>query len=267
MTKLAFQNLAMIVTNQCNLNCDHCMRGTKNSEKMSEDVIKATFKDTIAISNLGICGGEPTLATDVIEYIFNYIIDNKIYLEDVSCVINGTIYSEEFLRLFDYINEYVKFISKKSKVFFNISYDRYHLKEVKERDLKEQYIDSIKKYQLSPYFRKLQELDFGKLFREGNSEKLSEDVTVNLEPMQIYLAYDKNIIGDLCNIGPLVTINTEGIITECDASIINQHTKYNYGNVLSDSIEDVMLRQGKVVSSRKWNRLTVKEIKRYQKYQ
>lgn len=265
MNKLAFQNLAMIVTNQCNLNCAHCMRGRKNSKKMSEDVIKATFKDIIAISNLGICGGEPTLATDVIENIFNYIIDNKIYLEDVSCVINGTIYSEEFLRLLDYINSYVKKINNTGQVFFKISYDQYHIMEIKEKNLLFDYNNSVLRYKQSSYYNGLQVLDHRKLFREGNACELNKHITVDLEPMQVYLAYDNR--NNLCNIGPLVTINTEGIITECDASIIDQYTKYNYGNVLNDSIEDVMLKQGKVVSSRKWNKLTVKEIKRYQKYQ
>lgn len=43
-----------------------------------------------------------------------------------------------------------------------------------------------------------------------------------------------DIENGFCNIGPLVTINTEGIITECDASNEHQKTLYNYDNVLND---------------------------------
>ena len=67
MRKVVIMNLEMIVTNKCNLDCCHCMRGQKCDNSMGNEVIEATLGQVIAIHNLGICGGEPTLAVDVIE--------------------------------------------------------------------------------------------------------------------------------------------------------------------------------------------------------
>jgi MoaA/NifB/PqqE/SkfB family radical SAM enzyme len=114
MNKVYIQNLGMIITNKCNLNCSHCLRGCKNNKDMSKGVIEATLNQIVGIGNLCICGGEPTLALDVLEYIFSYIIDNRIFLNQVLITINGTNYSLEFLRLLNYIGDYIKCIDEKA---------------------------------------------------------------------------------------------------------------------------------------------------------
>ena len=73
MNKLRIQNLALIVTERCNLDCGHCLRGGCSDKCMSDNVIKATLDQFDFIGNLTICGGEPTLALDRVEKIFNYI--------------------------------------------------------------------------------------------------------------------------------------------------------------------------------------------------
>lgn len=273
MKKIGVQNLGMIVTNKCNLDCRHCERGCKNNLSISSEVIKATLDQIAYIGNLALCGGEITLALDKLEEIFNYIVDGRSVLVDkVTCIINGTNYSEEFLRLLNYIHEYIAFSKRKYQVYFNISYDEYHLEEIKKLNLLEEYKMNILKYSESHFFGTLQGLEFGKLFREGNAEVLSDDLTVPLRPMQVYLTYPSKFKTmdkkrKFCNIGPLVTVNTEGIITEGDASIEHQNTIYNYGNVIDDNIEDVLLNRGTVVVPRKWLKLTHQEITRFNTYQ
>lgn len=273
MKKVGIQNLGMIVTNKCNLDCRHCERGCKNNKDMREEVIKATLDQIAYIGNLCLCGGEITLATDVIESIFKYIVEEKSVLVDqVSCVINGTIYSEEFLRLLEYISEYIGFSKRKHQVFFNISYDQYHLEEVKRLDLVDEYKINLIRYSRSHFFGTLQRLEYGKLFREGNAENLSDDLTVPLRTIKTYITYPSKFKTmdkkrEFANIGPIVTINTEGLITECDASLEHQESIYNYGNVLNDSIEDVMLQRGDVVTPKKWLKLTNQEIKTFNTYQ
>ena len=80
MNKLYIQNLALIVTEQCNLNCAHCLRGGCSNKKMSDDVIEATLNQVAAIDTLHLCGGEPTLAINTIEKILTYITNNNIYI-------------------------------------------------------------------------------------------------------------------------------------------------------------------------------------------
>ena len=64
MGKCYIQNLALIITNKCNLNCSHCLRGEKNDNCMSDRVIEATLDQVKSIGNLAINGGEPTLSLD-----------------------------------------------------------------------------------------------------------------------------------------------------------------------------------------------------------
>ena len=43
MRKVVIMNLGMIVTEKCNLDSQHCMRGKKCDKKMSDEVIEATL--------------------------------------------------------------------------------------------------------------------------------------------------------------------------------------------------------------------------------
>ncbi len=264
MNKVYIQNLAMLTTNNCNLNCGHCLRGCKNNKNMSKEVVEATLNQTGAIFHLGISGGEPTLALDALENIFSYVINQKILINQLSMTINGTNYSVEFLKLLDYISNYIPGI----KIMFEISHDVYHQQELERLNMVEAYKENIKKYAESEYFYGLRGLDYQlKLFREGNAESLNQNLTSALKPMDIVVTYvgrfsrfDKN---GLCNIGPFVTVNPDGIITECDASIEHQQTLYNYGNVFDDTFEEVALKRGRIMKPRQWYRETGKIIKRY----
>ena len=269
--KIYIQNLGMIVTNKCNLNCGHCLRGCKNDQDMSQEVIEATLGQLIGIGNLCLCGGEPTLVPQTIESIFNNIIKNKIRIEEVSTTINGTNYSPRFLELLDYINDYMMHLTSNGSTAFFISYDHYHLQEIQRLKKQEEFVENVKKYAESKYFSGFRELDPNlKLFREGNATLLNPRLSVKLKPMDIVLTYigkggtfDRN---GVCSIGPLITINTEGIITEDNASLEHQQTNYYYGNVLTDSIEEVALKRGKVLKPAKWDKETGKIIKKYTTY-
>ncbi len=267
MNKVYIQNLGMMVTNYCNLNCAHCLRGCKNNKNMSKEVIEATLNQITAIGNLGICGGEPTLVLEILEMIFKGIIDHNIFVDQLSMTINGTNYSVEFLKLLDHMSLYMP----GSHIMFTISYDVYHQQELERLNMAATYIENVKKYSKSKYFYGLRELDKDlKLFREGNAESLNSNLTVALKPIDIVITYvgrfskyDKN---GLCNIGPLMAVNPDGIITEENASIEHQQTLYNYGNVFNDTFEEVALKRGRIIKPRQWNRETGKIIKSYTTY-
>lgn len=271
MNKLFVQNLCLIVTERCNLNCAHCMRGKCSNKVMADKVIEATLGQFYHIQNLSICGGEITMALDTLEKIFSYVIDNNIIVEMVTMVINVTIYSDDFLKMLDYMSSYIN--NKKMKELsanFVISKDMYHFNEIERLGKVREYFENVEKYKNSKHFNGFQELQ-GQLFREGNAENLDLTLTVPMIPMTPQVTY----IGEFnkfdmengtCNIGPLVCVNFDGTITECDASIFHQNSIYNYGNVLSDSIEEVTLKRGNLIlKPRKWFIATKNEINKYQK--
>lgn len=247
MNKIATSNLGLIVTEKCNLNCAHCLQGKATDKKMSDKVIEATLSQFCHIENLAICGGEPTLALDRLEKIFSYVISNGILVDRVSITINGTVYSEDFLRLLGYIDDYINHKGEmRGKTNFTISYDKFHVDELVRLKLIERYKQNVMKYQQSLFFAGFQKLG-DKVISEGNAQSLDSSITVPLKPYQFLMTYvgknrklDSNNV--LCYIGPYVAVNVDGIVTECDASNEHQISLYNYGNVLNESVEEICLR-------------------------
>jgi len=272
MNKIVTPNLGLIITEKCNMNCKHCLQGQCSNKVMNDNIIENALDQFKYIENLTICGGEPTLSLDRIEKVFSYIIENKILVYRVQTIINGTIYSEEFLRLLNQMESYLNPKSTATKTIFAISYDKYHKEELERLKLLEQYLENVKKYTQSKYFCRFQTLG-NKVFREGNAEKLDLNQTVPMTPMPAIMTYvGKRYIGNwckfdkekgLCHIGPSITINPDGIVTECDASNEHQITLYNYGNILTESIEDITLRRAKILKPHQFNSKVNREIIKY----
>lgn len=263
MSKLYIQNLGLIVTEKCNLSCKHCMRGGSVCKDMGSLVIEATLSDVSDIGNLTICGGEVTLACDSLEKILNYIVDRKITLQGFSTTINGTIYSERFIELLDYVNEYISKTCGSDRVIFGISKDIFHNSEISRLNLIDTFNDNLLRYVNSPYFYEYRELDM-KIFREGRATSLDKSLTVPLHPWPVVYSYLKK--QDVYEVGPLVSVNVDGIVTECDASIENQRTVYNYGNVLEESLLDICMRVGKETHPLFWYSKTGKIMKKQLTY-
>ena len=262
MDKIYVQNLGMIVTNKCNMDCKHCLRGCKDDKEMTDEVIDATLNEITGIGNLCICGGEPLLALDIIEKIFDYVIDKKIIVDRVSITTNGTIYSLRFLMLLNKINEYILSVSNRNNTIFAISDDIYHEEELKRLNLYKDYLNNVKRYMKSKYFYQVKKINNNKkVIREGNATNLSDELTEPLEQIDILMSYDEKY--EICNIGPLIAVNPDGIVTEVDGSIENQQNIYNYGNVLDDSLENIVLKKGKVMDIKQMNRKSKKLIKYY----
>lgn len=249
MSKLYIQNLGLITTERCNLKCRHCMRGNATSKDMTDEVIQK-LGQIDSIGNLTICGGEPTLALPTLEKVLTFIVDNKINLDLLTTIINGTNYSEEFLRLLDYIDEYIPKKQNSINAIFSISSDPYHLSEISFENKEEQYLENLERYTLNTHFLKYRGLN-NKLYREGRAEELDEELTVPLKPCPIVYA---EIPGNgVLEVGPLVTINVDGVVTDCNASNEHQRTLYNYGNILEENLETIIKRIGRELPPYLWD--------------
>lgn len=272
MSKIYVDSLAMIVTDRCNMDCAHCLRGCKRNLDMSDEVIEATLDQTRSIGNLAINGGEPLLVLDKIEKIINYVVEKHIKLREFTITLNGTIYSEKLLELLDYINDYIG--DEGINSLLAISLDSYHLDEVSRLGIVNEFNENLRRYSESKHFFGWRNTD-KKLFREGNAVNFDEKDTVPIRPMKPVITYmniDNQRKFDLEHgvfcVGPIVAISPGGIITECDASIEHQETIFNYGNVLEDTIKESTLRREHtlVLKPRKFQKEVFKEYKRYQTY-
>ena len=267
MKKISLENLAMIVTNNCNLKCEHCLMGKKDYTNMKREVVEASLSQISYIDKLYLCGGEITLNNNTINYIFEYIINNNIVLNEVKALINGTIFNEKFLTSLNYINHYVSKVSiidKPKKVSFYISSDEYHKSEMQRLNIYKNYLENIKKYQLSKHFSGLYNLS-DKINKEEDINSIGVFRTIKTNPTMIYVTYvnDKNKYdrNGICKIGPVISINPQGLVTEINASIIDQNTIYNYGNVLDSSIESIAISKGKLVKPFLYDKKCQKELK------
>ena len=265
-------NLGLIITENCNLRCQHCMRGCYDNHSMSDEVINATLNQISSVGMLSICGGEPLLALDTIDKIFKKIVANKIIVDGINITTNGTIYSDRFISILNYMDEYLHLInhSQDNLIYVRVSNDKYHEQELERLNLQKTYLENIKKYMQCKYFDGLQLLTM-QPFREGNATSISDSLTVPLRPMETFITYTNDGCtfnkDGICNIGSLVTVNVNGTITECDSSVENQETKYNYGNVLEDRIEDVFLNRATLVlKPKKFQKLVEKERKKFLTY-
>ena len=110
----------------------------------------------------------------------------------------------------------------------DISYDKYHLDEIRKLGLYEQFVENVRRYSESKIFKGFRTLD-NKLFREGNAFYLDKRNTVKLKRIRPVITFvgvdDKlDIKKGVCNIGPIIGISTNGTITEINTSIENQET-------------------------------------------
>lgn len=259
------ENLGIIITEKCNLNCEHCFRGEKQCRDIEDNVIDAIFEQVKAIDILNICGGEPTMAVDKIEYLFYKMIEKKVLVQNICITINGTIYSAKLIELCRSMNEYIRKRNPKGGIGIYVSYDKYHLREMKKKNILYQ-----KENFYNPYFAGIRELDDNlKLFREGNAKILDDNLTVPLRSM-------KNIIIDCrgkseyitYRIAPFITINIDGTITEDNTTYKNQQTTYNYGNIVKDDLVISLLNNGaKLVTNEiKYQVLSRKEVRKFLSY-
>lgn len=249
MKALHVENLAIIVTEKCNLDCGHCLRGEKSNKSISKEVIDATFDQIKAIDLLNICGGEPPLALEELAYLFRTMIVKRIFLKGAFITINGTIYNERFMSLVEMLDTYIKGIDPSSGVKIGISYDDYHHASMTERGLS---YDN-RNFQ-TPFYCVLRVLDGSRrIFREGNAENLDVKLTKPFKPLKTIILDYGNSSKYLSHcIGPLVTINMDGTITEDNTTYKKQSTIYNYGNIKTDDLVESLLAHGARLTKRRF---------------
>ena len=242
MNRINIHNLALIITNQCNLECSDCIY-KDNDIDMSTDVIDTIFEQINNINNLYIYGGEPVLVLDNLEYMFKIIISNRIKLKQLNITINGTKYDSEFLRLLDYISRCLSFYSNNANVRLNILRDTEHKNSLKRLGIYRETLLYIKKYMESKYF--------DGFCKEPTIITKSVNFSSNyITYMNKFKMFDRK--NGICNIGPLITVNPIGLVTKAGATFEEQETLYNYGNVNNESIEEIFLKKSKILKPIDW---------------
>lgn len=130
MERLNVRLMLLELTRQCNLECMHCFRGESENKYMSTDLIEKVFKNIARVNSILLTGGEPFLAVDQLRKISGILKQDKMNVGDCIIVTNGTILTDEILKILSIINE-------KANLEIRISNDKFHMLELEKKGLKE----------------------------------------------------------------------------------------------------------------------------------
>ena len=223
-------NLVLELTRQCNLKCQHCLRGGAQRLKMSREVMYNTLSHVSHIGCLTLTGGEPSLATDVMEELISFLKWHKVTLSYFYIVTNGKTRNgwKKFLGL---CGELYEWADEKGSCSLSCSQDKYH------REMHDINLNKFREewgYYL-PYFQPEGHKEVYNVLREGRSASgLGWKDPVQQKP---WVIEDES---ELCIYEGMVYVAANGNVTsECDMSF-SRIDKESKGNVLKAPLPEII---------------------------
>ena len=122
------ETLHLEVTRNCTLECEHCLRGDRQTINMNPIVLDKIFEEVKKIDFLLLTGGEPLLADEVIERLKETIETKRIRINKLYIISNGTVLTEKVLNA-------IKEITKHTYTIIDISVNIFHELELKRLGL------------------------------------------------------------------------------------------------------------------------------------
>lgn len=222
--------LEVQVTQQCNLNCNHCLMGKSRNNKITREVAEKIFENIKYVNDISFTGGEVSLAYDEIKMIIDIIKEKNIEVNQYSIIVNGTIYNERLLKL-------LKYTFKKGSI--RVSVDYFHDKSIKEKygnNLK-RILLNYKRYLNHPHFEGIALLP-KYILDSGNAKKLKDVIKVD-EFAIGFASYQYNDNKEL-DVGPFVLFDVFGnLVSGGESYEINDNN--HYGNIFNDDLSEMIL--------------------------
>lgn len=242
--KIAFDNVAFEVTRYCNELCRHCLRGDRERRKLKTEYIDAFLDHTESIGCLTITGGEPTLAVDVIEYIYKECRRRAIPVYNVWVTTNGKKRSYKFLQIMTEFIEYSQIWDGEISGV-SLSTDQFH-----------DYLPEENLWFYRDYQYYVNTKDVGMLrttIAEGRAAE--NNLTTNNRTVREYstnlsveITENDAMFGNqqIDIVEGMVYLNAKGdILFDCDYSFKSQELHKEF-NVMSDNFVDNLLNASKV---------------------
>lgn len=218
------------VTRNCTLECEHCLRGNKETKDMDLITLENTLKSVKEIDTLLLTGGEPLLNINVLNELPKIIDKYSIVVNNISIITNGTVASLNHLKI-------LQKVSEKCNTFdLILSSDLFHRLEWNRLNINDRVENNYKFYQAYLPMRKYLDNDSFHsilLLSSGRAKSLSKERLKELE-RKYYIKYkfmteeEKNIIkksGDYVH-GKLY-INVYGNVTPYNVSFLDEDDFYS----------------------------------------
>ncbi len=266
-------NAEVLLTQKCNLKCDHCLRGDGNAVDISDETLNNFFKNIKEIGNLCLGGGEPSLLPERVNKTLEIIKQNNVIIHNINVTSNGLDYSEEFadalLGFRKYVNECRQRKDNRLELEsigfeLRISLDDFHLVAIERqgRTLTE-VLDNIKKYQ-----EKLGEdgvrASYGCDYDILNVGRATKTNTVVPKVKQVKVQKYPYIVNkNRCFIGSLITVGAKGDIIPMNIPF-NQEELRSAGNVNRDKFSTILSNLDMIKASNEdmFDKVDIKHIKK-----
>lgn len=243
------KNLELIITQKCNLSCEHCCRGDCSNKEISEDVLDEVFKRFVYIDNLGLGGGEIALVPHLVKKVTAVLKKYQTNVQHFNFSSNGTIVSDELIKALKELYDYVESCNKEKPSLFSVpegeknipisvcfSFDDYHLNQVINKGITiEELFENIAKYQKAfgqDAILCRSECDMD-VFDEGRAKNLTNARKVPLKIAKAKYPFinfnDKALL-----LGNIIAISCDGEIVPANISFADEKL-YSFGNITTSS--------------------------------
>lgn len=230
---ISLEYLAFEITRRCNEWCKMCMRGEPEEVDMSEKIVNQVLlnNDIQDIETILFTGGEPTLNENLVCYIIELIIKNKIPVRRLSMITNAKKFPKQILEAFADYQKYCIYQNMKNEITINFSVDVFH----------ENHSGVIGEYKEKyPQFQyKFKGLDW--IWKTGRAE-YGEKFEYEIVPMYVQM-----VMGYLWIMNTLY-VTAKGNYETVGDGMYKDMDQIHMGSVFEYSIPDLLDKYGKVTN-------------------
>lgn len=120
---MELSNVFIEITRECNLECEHCLRGDAQDLSIPPNYIDVLFSQVEYINSLTITGGEPSLRPELIYYIKESALKNRTEIGNFYLATNAVHVSDKFILS---LLELYLYCSENEMTMVEISNDEFH---------------------------------------------------------------------------------------------------------------------------------------------
>ena len=246
--KIKILNLALYLTQRCNLNCAHCLCGNPNNLDITDTVLDKLFSQVDEIFNLGICGGEISLATEKFRKVLEYIKKYNVKIDTFNITTNATLFSEDLISIVKDFESYVKQFEYTANDYFaksipiqqkvRISLDHFHVESAKQNNYSiENILANVSKYKniLGENVVISFDSDYA-IINSGRAVNINENI---IKKQRIEMSRPCLIINDAMMIGGIVTVNCLGDLLPINLSYEEEKAN-SYGNLSDEPLLEII---------------------------
>ena len=236
--KVRASTLMFEITNVCNMQCEHCLRGDSGKDYMDKKIIDIVLQQVDDFS-ITFTGGEPSLYPEAIRYAVDNIITNDKTVTSFFVATNGKKYSQEMVNALIELNAYILETQGMLENYSSLalSRDEFHEDIDKMNEFRYRGLSFFSESKIQNFIN-YSSGNMRGIINEGNAHHNGIG-TRDIEREEICVDKDDFSVDNIL-IDGILYINVHGdVIIGCDYSYENQQ-KYKIGNVLERPLFDIL---------------------------